>query len=214
MVADLNTLVERVRSHSRDDGGSFITDGDIVTWLNEAQTDISARTEVLQHETSGTTSGTIPMPPGTSPEMVEILSLRLGTDDVEFVSDATWNSWKDLKDNPTNTLGRVFDKVIELYPTPTANTAYVLRYSKIPFELTQSSDEHELPLQFERKLVEFAVAQAKLKDSDPYEASLWLSRYEQGLPQVNTGSRLNFPGPMAFVPDPGPFELDQGYSAN
>ncbi len=218
LSTQLTELVERARSQVRDPGGSFILDEDLVIWANEAQTDIAARTEVLQKTVSGQTwagMGGLSMPPqaNVNPEMVEILSLRLGEDDVTFVSDRTFNDYKDEGAIPATTIGRVFEGTIELYPTPAANITFVLRYSFIPAPLIGSDDVLSLPSQMDRKVVEYMVAQAKYKDGDPAEGDRWLARYEQGLPPLNTGRRLLDPGPMDLHFEPNSFELDPGYMA-
>lgn len=204
MTAPFGELITRARTFVRDEGASFIDDDDLGNWINEAQTDLAARTEVLDHEVTGTTSDNIAFP---TPDMVTFRSLRLGTDDVEFVSDDDFNIIKDLGVTSPNTIARVFDDVIELYPTPEADTEYTLRYSQIPYGLVQPNDLHSLPLQMERKLIEYAVAQAKYKDGDPGDGDRWLARYEQGLPPVSTGRERQQTGPLSFARRPNAWDM-------
>lgn len=202
-------LMERQRTFLRDSGGGFISDDDLVAWTNEAQTDIAARTQVLHDSVTGTTSGTIPLP--TDPALIEIIELLLGTDRVAFVDSVTFNSFTDQGIAPGTTIARVFETDIELYPTPSASV-YVLRFSKIPNPLVNGSDEHELPPQFERKLIEYPVAQGKYKDGATDEGDRWLARYEQGLPGVSIGREKYFTGPLFVTRESNIWDRQRGAS--
>jgi hypothetical protein len=213
VTAPFGTLIARARSFVRDEGGSFIDDDDLGNWINEAYRDIAARLEVMQHEVEGdiwSTFDHLDLPPDAvlNPDVVVILSLRFETTDVQFVADQTFNQWRDDTASPPTTLGRVFDGKIEVYPLPAEGVHYVLRYAYIPDELVQPNDLHVLPVQLERKLIEYAVAQAKLKDEDHAASDRWFLKYEQGLPQVSTGRTVQMPGTMSFQPAPTYFELD------
>jgi hypothetical protein len=201
-------LIERARSFLRDSGGTYIDDDDIGTWINEAHKDIAARLEVMQRTEEGTTTGTIPMPTTDGTFTVVILSLRIGITDIQFVSDAVFNSWADATSSPPTTLGRVWEDQIELYPTTTDAADYVLKVAFIPADLVNSEDVHVLPVQLERKLVEYAVAQANMKDSDYAASDRWFLKYEQGLPQISLGKTAQTPGTMSFQPAPTYWELD------
>jgi hypothetical protein len=202
MAATAAELMGRARSFLRDSGGGFIEDTDLLAWINEAITDIAARTQVLHNQVSGTTTGTIPLPAGVNPDLVEIISLRLGQDDVEFIDDLAFNATSDAARTTLHSLARVFKNVIELYPTPVVAKAYTLRYAKIPDALVNGSDIHGLPLQMERKLVEYPVAQGKYKDGLTDEADRWLARYEQGLPRVSNGRERFLTGPLRVTREP------------
>jgi hypothetical protein len=207
MTAQLLTLIERVRSFCRDSAGGFIDDDDVVAWINEAYADIASRLSVMQRTDNGTTSGSITLPTTDGSFTVEVLSLRFGVTDVQFVSDSVFNSWADSTSTPPTTLARVWEGRIDLYPVPNAQD-YEIRVAFIPSPLRQSSDKHVLPLQLERKLIEYAVSQAKLKDEDYAGSDRWFLKYEQGLPQVSTARTVQMPGPMSFQPEPTYFEDD------
>jgi hypothetical protein len=206
VTAPFGTLIARARSFVRDEGASFIDDDDLGNWINEAHKDIAARLEVMQRTETGTTTGTITLPLTAGTFTVAVLSLRLGTTDVQFVNDAVFNSWADATSTPPTTLGKVFNGEIVLYPADTVD--YELKVAFIPADLVQPNDLHTLPQQLERKLIEYAVAQANLKDGDYAASDRWFLKYEQGLPQVSLGKSLESPAVMSFQPEPDYFTLD------
>ena len=186
------SLIDRARSYGRDDGGGFIDDVDYLNWLNEAALDLGSRLQLFEQETSTTTTtNTLSLP--TTPELVEITSLLLGTDDyVRWVSSEEWDANSDAAVTPTNTLARIFDEHIELYPTPTAGTAVTLRYKMLPTRLVNGEDTVALPSHLERKMVEFACSRARFKDGDFDGGNNWNIIYEQGLPAVSNAREKFF----------------------
>ncbi len=215
MPATFEALIGRARSFVRDATGSFIDDDDLGNWINEAYRDLAARLSILQRQEESNITGltpadrqTLALPVSSGNATYEILSLRLGDVDVQFVADEVFNSWQDSAGTPPVTIARVFDGQIELYPIPEEGTEYTLRYAFVPAELVQQNDIHILPVQLERKLVEYAVAQAKYKDGDDPAGDRWFMRYEQDLPQVSRGRETLQPGPMSFTPAATYFELD------
>lgn len=209
--ATLSQLQARVTTNLRDSVNAYIDLTDINAWLNEAYYDLAARFELLERETAATTAAgfTIALPTTSNTETLEILSLRLGSaDDVLFVDSQLWNDMKDKGLSPSATIGRVFGANIELYPTPTTGTAYVLRCNYIPAPLASGADVHVLPLQVERKLVEYATAKSKYKDGQLDEGDRLMMLYEQGLPKFNASQTRHHPGPWTLLPEPGPFDLD------
>lgn len=207
---NLADLKRRVYSQLRDSNKAFAQDQEVEDWLNDGYVDMCARLQVLQFESSDvTTSDSIALPPGANdPEPVQVLSLRFGDDDVEWVDDVTFNSWYDSDATPPHTLGKVWNTGIELYPAPALGTAYTLRYSYLPTVLDTVEDEPLLPTHLHVKLVYYAAAQAKLKYGELDEADRFLVMYEQNLPPPIRGLVLMRPAPLSLVPEGGPFDLD------
>ncbi len=208
MVATLGELTARGRSFVRDKGG-FITDNDWRDWFNEAYFDIASRTELFDQEATGVTLAGFTLPLPTSPELLEIRSLELGaSDDVEFVAAEVWDSWKESGATLGHSLGRIFNELIELYPTPVTGTAYVLRYKKLPPRLVTSDDLHLLPTALERKLLEYAKGQAKMKQGELDAAANWIALYETCLPPADNGRSRARPGPLTVTRELNVFDRD------
>lgn len=141
-------------------------------------------------------------------DCVQVLSLRLGSDDVEFVDDATWNAYSDATGYTSHTLGRVFGSTIELYPTPSAGTSYAIRYAYVPLALAQPEDEPEIAANLQPRLVQYTLAMCKYKEGEPGEGDRYLSLYEAGLPAPPLGSLTQRPGPLSIGFAEGPFDID------
>lgn len=194
----LQSLVDRTRTYTRDDGGGYITDTDIIAWLNEAVADLGARLQLFEQETSTTTSGSSLSLP-TTPELVEIQDCLLGTTNhVRFVSADEWDANVDSATTPSNTLAQIFDDHIEFYPTPKAGTAVKLRYKRLPTALVNGQDTVEMPRHLERKMVEYAASRARYKDGDFDGGNNWNQLYEKGLPGVSDGRERFFTQDLAL----------------
>ena len=209
-MTNAQDLIDRASGFGRDSGGGFITPQDYLDWLNEAQVDLAARLQLFEEQVSSTTSGNS-IALSTSPELLEIQDLLLGTDDrVEFISSPDWNALLDNGATPTRTVARVFDGNIELYPTPTTGTAYVLRFKRLPTPLIAGEDTVELPSQLHRKAIEYMKAQGRFKSGDFDEGNNWLSLYEQSLPRVSSGRERFFTPPISMTRRPSAMDLQTG----
>lgn len=202
---DLQQMESQVFNVLRDTARSFFDKEEIDAWLNEAALDLATRLELLQHEWTGTTSDeNITLPD----ELIRITRLRLGAKNVSFVDDDVW--WQESDNAAADTerpIARVFSGQIEVYPSPTTSTAYVLRGTRTPDALVDPEDAPDLPLQLHRKLIDYARYQALLKDgSDRWQP--YAAEYERGLPEVPTGIVKLQPGPFLAALAPGPFDLD------
>lgn len=208
MGSTLAQLRARVRSQLPDADGSYVLDADIDTFINEAYLDLADRLDAVEHEYTGTTSGdTITLPPSGTSTVKRVTSLRIDDVGVAFVDDDTFALYSLDTTDPDFTIGRIFNGVIELFPTPPNATAYELRAVIIPAVLT-SSDTQALPMWCERKLVDFGCYRALVKCDELIRAQGFLVTYEQSLPEPSLGKDRTIAGPLTLAYVTGPFDLD------
>lgn len=206
-MATLLQMRDAVYRQLRDSAKTFIVPADVTAWINEAQRDLAHRLELVQASVSSTTSGnTIAFP--NSNAFVRILSVRLGTDDVEWVDDDQWFSYSDDALDSTVTIARTFNNTIELYPTPDTGTAYTIRYVKEPADLSADGDISTLPAETHIKMIQHAIAQGLYKSKRPNEAQVWDAKYEKGLPANPLGINKRLPGPMVLTFEPSVWDID------
>jgi hypothetical protein len=202
---DLGELREAVYLQLRDSAQEFVTPEQVDAWINEGLRDLAQRWAGLYGEEAGvTTDGAVAIPD----DLIRPMSLRLGTDDVNF--DVTQDEWFGMHDSsmmPVPTAGRVFGNSIELYPPPTDGTAFVLRYVRMPEALADEADVPELPLELHDKLVQFATARGLYKEREDALADRYRQEYEHGLPRRTLGA-FRKAQPPTFRFEPGPFDLD------
>lgn len=207
---NLTELRSRVRTVVEDSSGAYVTEGEIDDWLNEAQLDLAARLKLLQAELSSTmgaagtsvANGTIDLPSG----FVSAISLRFSTSDVEFVDDDYFWGASDESGSLSNPIARVFNDKIEIYPAAESGTAFKLRYTKKPTDLSAGADIPALPEELHKKMVRYAQAHARLKEGYEGQHDRYMAMYEQGLPPLNPRSRT-IPGPMVMTMAPGPWDV-------
>lgn len=201
-------MIQAVYRHIQDSQRAFVKEEDVQGWLNQALIDVDARLRFTRSEATGVTDGTNLIDLADTATLVEPLSLRLGTDDVVFVSDDDWNDWADAGGSPPSTLGRVFNGMIELFPTPDNSTAYTFRYLAEPPALVNHSDSPTLPKHMHPKLVAFAAAEACYQDGNLALGDRKREEYLENLPSLPTGASKLIPGPLTVGWTPGPFDTD------
>lgn len=208
---NLGEMRAMVRETVRDNTGHFIEDWELDTWINEAYYDVAARLRTYRKEITELTSGAAQFTSGRlafPSDLVEVQSLRLGSDTVVWVADDVWNSYvDDAADVLGNSIGTVWLDEFELWPTPEDNASYTLRYAAYPAALAQQDDAPYLPRDMHPKLVNYARSMALMKDHNPY-AGNYLDMYERNLPEPPTGVIRTRPGPRSFQMDAGPFDND------
>lgn len=202
-MATLATLRARVRTEVRDADGSNITDINIKDWLNEAQRDLADRQGIFSVSATGTTSGNTIALPAT---LIEIKSLHLAGEPVEFTSADIWNSWSNAGDTPLRTLGKVLGTNIVLYPTPTTGTAYTLIHTFFPTDLANDNDDVTLPPELEDKMVYYAISRAYMKWREFATADRFMTMYLTGLAGSSSGRSRVQPGPLSITFEGGPFD--------
>lgn len=209
-MADLDELISRVRNSLEDSAGGYITDGEITDWLNEAYLDIAARQGLLQATLSTTmgaagtsvANGTIDLPD----DFLVIIGLRLGGDtNTRLVDDNEFWAHYDDGASPIDTLYRVYNDKIELYPAPTSGTEVSLRYTRKPVPLSAGSDEPAIPEPEHKRMVRYAQAHGMRKEEREGLSDRYLAEYEEGLPALNSRARM-LPGPFTLSFVPGPFD--------
>ena len=211
-MSTLGEMLDRVRTVLRDSGpNAYVSDDDLIAWVNEAQDDLALRLELLEHTKTGTTSGnTLAVPAAsTDPRLIEIVTLDLGTEDhVRFVAIDEFEVQEDAETTPSPTIAHLYNATVTFYPTPTTGTAYTLRYLALPSLLISTDDVWQLPRWTERKGIAYAQWQAKLKDEQPAIADRYLDVYEDGLPAVPTGKAAKYPGPLRIQVRGNIFDAD------
>lgn len=199
-------MQRRVYAQLRDEDKQFITDEDVEAWINQAQRDISHRLNLNMTEATGTVGadGVIAVPDA----LVEIKILRLGEDDVIFVDDEEFYDNKDALTDPWPSIARVFGSNIEIYPTPSEDQTFTLRYQSYPADLTAGSSESELPEELQDRMVYFAIAQGFYKEREADMGDRFMQMYERGLPGSTLGRGRLQPGPMRIRYEAGPFDYE------
>lgn len=188
----------------RDSERAFVTLAEVKEWLNEGLLDLCARLRLKQTRATGTTSstGTITLPD----EFLENMSLWIDGAPVNFVDDSVFESYSEpASTTPYALLGRVFDGAVETYPSQ-ISADYEWRYVKRPTELSADGDQpSDLTPELARRVINFARAEAKLKEGEESEYAIYRGRYEEGLPgQPRVAMRMR-PGPVNLIPESGPF---------
>lgn len=209
---DLTEIRSRIRAVARDSSNTFHTDPIIDDLVNEAYLDLVARLGLIHSEQSknmgdsGTSvaNGTIDLPT----DYIRVLTLRLGDDDVQFVDDEVFWSHYDVGSSPSNTLGRVFNDKIEMYPLPASGQATKLRYIKKPTALSAGADSPSIPEELQSKIVDYARAHVKYKEGEFGAGDRYLAMYEDNLPPLPHLQR-RLPGPIVLSPSGSYFEASE-----
>ncbi len=211
-MSTVTLLTAKVRRPLRDGNADFITDAEILEYLNEAQLDIAMRTLAIQAETTGTFSTYQVALPAT---YISFVSLRVGAEieDAEWVDNETFDSWKRSGGTPPRSMARIFASNVEVYPTPSVGTAYTFRYARTPTALASGSDVPEVAEYWQvHNMVRYAQAHCKLKDGETGEFEAYMGMFNEGLPETKGPTTKFKPGPISIRFEPGPFDTyDAGH---
>lgn len=199
-----DVMQDRVYAVLRDSDQTYVTLTEVKQWLNEGLLDLNARLRLRQATATGTSSstGVVTLPT----EFVEATSLWFDTVPVEFVTDAVFESYYEpAAVTPFAVLARVYNNQIETYPAQ-ASADYTLRYVERPTLLSADADQPEdLTPELAQRVIDYARAEAKMKEGEYTEHEYYRQRYEEGLPGRPRVDKKMFPGSLTLIPQPGPF---------
>lgn len=205
-------MQERVRSVVRDTQGAFITDDDVEDWLNEGQQELAHRLGILQKEVTNLTAGAAQITGGSlalPSDLVDVISLALdaATGEVAITDEGTFSSYVNAGATAPVTLGRIFNRAIELYPAPSDGATYTFRYVRDLPNVSTATEETEggLPSELHGRMVHYARAQAMWKLKEMSRGRVYWELYAEGLPPHPLGRSRNTPT-LDVSPDPNYFE--------
>lgn len=203
----MNTLLNyrnQVRTRLDESAAIFYQDSDLTSWINEAIEDICARAQIVQQLNVSTvlvngiagyplpsdmlmiTRAEVQIAGATTP--LYPISRRLS--DIRFGTGATGTpQYYSIFGTPGQVTGA--DKaVITVYPTPTAGGTLNLYYERVPALLANDGDISLIPPGWDRLVVQYAVAQALVKNRDWDGSGKMQGQYEAGIKEMITNSRL------------------------
>jgi hypothetical protein len=207
----LSKLKALVYGPIRDSSHEFVEEWFVTDMLNEAYLDLNARLRLNKKVATGTTSttGTIALPT----DLVEHQNLFFNGTPALFTSDDTFLSFERPDVTPYGqgsavaVLARVntFDSVVETYPEQ-ASVDYEWEYVARPTVMTAESDTPtKLTQELIPRIINYARAHCYWQDGKEAEGARTMALYEQGLPGAPREAFRRNPGPMALIPEAGPF---------
>lgn len=205
-------MQEAVYVELRDYMREFVEDHHVEGWLNEAQRDLAQRTKLLTKEITQATVGAAQFTTGSlglPVDFIDTVNLRLGTDDVNFeVDDQDFWAAKDNGWFLSPPWGRVFGNRLEVYPAPSDNASYTLRYAYMPADLDAPEDVSPFPSELQDKMVLFAKSRALYKEREDSLAATYRQEYELGLPERTLGFGRKTAPQNRVRFEPNAFDLD------
>lgn len=203
-LCTLTELIENTFAVLRDSERSFVTEPEVIGWLNKAYLDINARLRLKQTKATGTTAsdGTIDFPS----DFIEMISLWFSGVPVAVVDDAVFESWAEPGSIPFVNLARAFNNKIETYPVQ-ANAAYTLRYVARPALMVAATDQPtSLTPELCDRLWRYAASLSKSREGETQEAQTYMDEYLEGLPGRPRVAHRMRPASVSLIPQPGPFD--------
>lgn len=209
----------RVKRQFGDEAGAQITDADIIRWVNDAQTDIAVKNDLLQ--VSATTATTAGVQKYTVPTNLLILrsvrwkGVKLQPLTMEEADALTISGDTGARGTPVSFWQ--FARQIYVWPPPDANgTAdLTLFYTRQPVVATLTSETPELPLQYHPRLVEYCIAQAAELDDNLQHFQVKMNQFEQGVENLKSNNDWEnqdfYPGITVSNRDSGDGDLGYGY---
>jgi hypothetical protein len=182
---DLSELIEDVRSRADEDTAGFWTDTMITRWLNMANRKVSFLLECLedtdeQNMTAGTASYALPS------DYLKVKRVRADSLPLRPISMPELDRCETTGSPSTDTRGTpshfyMWGDLLYLYPTPASSVTSGVKvtYYKRPATLIGTTDEPELPEQFQDLLVLYALHLALQRDMLYREADIILGEFRE-----------------------------------
>lgn len=151
-------------------------------WLNQAQRRAVIESEIRTQEEAYSFTTTA----ATATYELPANFARL----IDFFNEETHELVQPLDirefDNLAKSEGRpyaytVIGNKLTLYPTPDGAYPYVLRYWRLPAEMTQAADTPEIPSQYQEVLLAYALKKAYMRENDSAMAQMWEAQWEKGI---------------------------------
>jgi hypothetical protein len=196
-VTTVQNIIDRAMFPMRDAAREFITDAELITYVNEAVLDIATRELLIHKETSVaiTTGGILAAP-------TDLIGWRWIANDVgvegTWLDWSTWQQYSPVQDADSDFfIVTVYDDKAHVWPVPPNGTAFTVGYFGLPAELTAVGNTIPLSIAWDSKLVFYVRARAYERNGDPLAASE-RDRYEDGLKRPGGVTTRNSPGELAF----------------
>jgi hypothetical protein len=181
-VSDIQT---RVKREFGDEESAFISDSDILRWINDAQLDIARKTKTFEvtSQVLSTANTAFYFLPG---DFLTMSRVTFEGKTLRFVSreelDQRYPN-RD-KDYPVGTpeFFHIAKKAIYLYPAPEmTGQVLALTYKQRPTELTLTTEELSVPVEFQLEVLSYCMARAYNMDGQVVVARDHMGAYEKNV---------------------------------
>lgn len=184
-VSDILTRVKRVFG---DEAGVQLVDTDIIGWINDAQRQIAANSELLQtRATADLVAGQ--MVYSTPSDMLNLRSVRVAGDRLVPIgmqeADDRLVGWDDPNRQETGKPEFFWQWANQMYLYPISDTSttagIVIYYSRVPVTVTTGSDVPELAAQYHDHIVRYCLRTAYELDENFQAANYSEGLFQSGL---------------------------------
>ena len=151
-------------------------------WINEAQRIVALRTSLRTQQDSETYATANGVAVETVPsDFARIIDIR-NSDTQDLLQPIELRQFDDLPSSSGQPYYYVLiGSEITLYPTPDGIYPLVLRYWKMPADLSADNDEPGIPERYHHLLVRFALMRAYQRENDYEAATFFKNEFEYDL---------------------------------
>jgi uncharacterized protein DUF6682 len=192
LVSDILTRVQRAFG---DESNAQIDSNDVLRWVNDAQSEIARQKQLLQVTTTVTVSNGV----GNYAVPTNILQMRSVRYDGVVLRNISLQEAEELVPSydagaaligsGTPTHYWIWGGFVYLYPIPSNSTSVLkMYYTRIPVQVTLTSDTPELPVQYHPRIVEYCLAQAYELDSNPAQQNFKMGQFTAGVQATDMDS--------------------------
>lgn len=192
LVSDIVTRVQRAFG---DESSAQFDSNDVLRWVNDAQSEIARSKQLLQVTTTATVTNGV----GSYSLPTNILQMRSVRYDGTVLRAITLQEAEELVpsyDAGATVIGSgvpthywIWGGQVSLYPIPSNSTSVLkMYYTRIPVQVTLTSDTPEVPVQYHQRIVEYCLAQAYELDANPSQQNYKMGQFTSGVAQTDTDS--------------------------
>ena len=171
--------------------GSYPTDAECMSWMNEAAYQIAEETSCFREEATGSVdvseSTVVSLPSNWIRGRSFVWDTagayrRLTYVEVEDLLESGYN----IATTGTPHYWYVYNETIQFYPVPSSDANYKLWYIKAPTALTATSSTPEIDTHHQRLLVLFAAYRFWMKEEEPTMAGGFWGEFQEGMARFKT----------------------------
>lgn len=181
---NVSEIQARVKRQFGDESSVQVTDDDIYRWINDAQKEIAVKNHLLETKKSADAVGnqaeyTLPV------DILELRSVRYDSVKVTSVTMQEYDEYIGTQNlSSTNPLVyHIYENTMIVWPIPPADfsNAISIYYTRMPVEVTASSDVPELAVKYHNRIVEYCLQQAYELDEDFNASQVKASQFTVGV---------------------------------
>lgn len=174
-------VISRVRRTAGDVDVLQFTDADMYAWINDACRECASDNNLLQVTATNSSvigDGEYDLPTN----ILKLHSVKYDNSKLRMITMQQADEEFNLDDTTgTPIVGYVWAGKLNLYPLPDSVKDIKVMYTRTPLEVTEGTDEIDLPIMYHRRVVDYCLAMVAEQDDDQNRYAVKMQEFRSGV---------------------------------